>query len=100
MRQRAAMHMQMAELGAAMQLGKLLAGIEQPVRIESAFHALLLTEIRLAEHDAHEIALLHAHAMLSREHAADLAVTRAAPVAEASQAAPEGVLASRPKKGT
>ena len=72
MRQRAVMDMEMAELGAAMQLGENLARIEQPVRIEGAFDALLLVEIGLVEHRAHEVALLDADAMLAGEDAADL----------------------------
>src|SRR6185312_4303122 len=72
MRQRAMMDMEMAELGAAMQLRERLAGIEQPVRVEGAFDAKLLVEIACAEHRRHEIALLDADAVLARENTADL----------------------------
>src|SRR5579862_10071441 len=66
------MDMQMAELGAAMQLGELLAGVEQPIGIEGAFDAQLLIEIRFVEHRSHEIALLDADAVLAAQNAADL----------------------------
>ena len=61
----------MPNLGAAMQRRKHFAGIEAVRRIEGAFDAHLLLQIRLVEHLAHQIALLDADAMLARQHAAD-----------------------------
>ena len=58
------------QLGAAMEHGEHLAGIEQALGVEGAFQALLLGEIGLVEHLAHEVALFDAHAMLARQHAA------------------------------
>src|SRR5690349_7032110 len=54
----AAMDVDATQLGAAVQCREHLAGIEQRVRIEHAFHALLLRQVRLVEHRGHEIALL------------------------------------------
>jgi hypothetical protein len=54
------MHMQPAQLGAAVQFGEDLAGIEQAVGIEGAFDALLLRQVGLVEHRGHEVALFHA----------------------------------------
>ena len=50
MRQRAAMDVQPAQFGAAMQLREDLAGVEQPVGIERAFEALLMGEVGFVEH--------------------------------------------------
>src|SRR4029450_9243485 len=50
----ARVHVQAAELGAAMQGRKHLAGIEQPLVVERAFEALLLGEIYLREHRRHQ----------------------------------------------
>src|ERR1700729_193542 len=61
----AAMDMHAAELGAAMQGRKYLAGIEPASRVERAFEPLLLVEIELAEHFRHQIALLHADAVFA-----------------------------------
>ncbi len=61
-----------AELGAAVQRGKYLARVEPMLGIEGAFQALLLGKVDLREHGAHEVALLHADAVLARQHAADL----------------------------
>src|SRR5579885_1375351 len=63
--QLALMHVQPPELGAAMQLREHLARIEQALGVEGAFQALLLVEIGLVEHRAHEVALLDADAMLA-----------------------------------
>ena len=52
------MDMQMPKLGAAVQLWKHLAGIEQALRVEGAFEPLLLVEIGFVEHDRHQVALL------------------------------------------
>ena len=41
------MHMHAAELGAAVQLREHLSGIEQVLRVEGAFHPLLLGEVVL-----------------------------------------------------
>src|SRR3546814_2953473 len=61
-RQLSAADVHTAELGAAVKLRKHLAGIQQGIGIESALHALLLLQVGLAEHRAHEIALLDADA--------------------------------------
>ena len=53
-------------------VGKTLPGIEQAAVVEGAFEPLLLGEIGLGEHRRHQVALLHADAMLAGEHAADL----------------------------
>jgi hypothetical protein len=42
------------------------------VRIEGAFDPHLLVEVGLAEHFRHQVALLHADAVLAGQHAADL----------------------------
>src|SRR6516225_2422484 len=60
------------EFGAAVQGRKHLARIEQALCVERAFEPLLLLEIGLGEHSRHQIALLHAHAMLAGEDAAHL----------------------------
>ena len=66
------MHHHAAELGAAPELGEHLAGIEQVVGIEGAFHAHLLVEIDLGELLAHQVALLDADTVLAGQHAAHL----------------------------
>src|ERR1700738_4503719 len=66
------MHMHAAEFGAAVQSREYLAGIEQALVVESAFEPLLVVEIGLREHRRHQIALLHANAVLAGQHAADL----------------------------
>ncbi len=60
-----------AELGAAVQGRKHFSRIEQPLRVEGAFQALLLVQINLAEHLAHEVALFDADAMFAGQHAAE-----------------------------
>src|SRR5262245_45922265 len=72
MRQLPAAHHHAAELGAAMQDGKHLAGIKQSFGVECAFEPLLQVEIGLGEHFRHQVALLDADAMLAGEDAADL----------------------------
>src|SRR5438067_1742052 len=72
MRQLAPMHMEAPHLGAAMQLRKNLSGVQETMRVERAFEPLLLLQIRLAEHAAHEIALLDADTVLAGQYAADL----------------------------
>src|SRR5215831_17303731 len=68
----AGVDMHAAELGAAMQRREDFAGVEQALRIEGAFQALLLVEVDLGEHLAHQVALLDADAMLAGEYAAEL----------------------------
>src|SRR3954451_12705984 len=65
------MHMDAAEFGAAMQGRKHFSGIEQALRVEGAFQPLLLVEIDLREHLAHEIALLDPDAVLAGQNAAE-----------------------------
>src|SRR5712671_3456891 len=67
----AAVDMHAAELGAAVQGWKYLAGVEQALGVERAFEPLLLVEIDLAEHFAHQVALLDADAMFAGQHAAE-----------------------------
>src|SRR5262249_51491361 len=66
----AAMDVHTAELGTAVQHREHLAGVEEPVGIEGAFEPLLLRQLALAEHRAHEVALLDADAVLARKDAA------------------------------
>jgi len=63
--------MKAAEFGAAMQLWKHLAWVEQAVWIESAFQALLMRQVALVEHRFHKIAFFDADTVLARQHAAD-----------------------------
>ena len=70
--QTAGVDMQPAELGAAMQLREHLAGIEQPVRVEGAFEALLLGEIHLVEHRPHQVAFFDADPMFTSQYATNL----------------------------
>src|SRR4029079_9381269 len=71
-RQLAGMDVHAAELGAAVQGRKHFSGVEQALRVEGAFQPLLLGEVDLSEHLAHQVALLDADAMLAGEHAAKL----------------------------
>src|SRR4051795_6069779 len=71
-RQLAAVDMHAAEFGAAVQGRKHLSRVEQPLRIESAFQPLLLVEVDVAEHLAHQVALLDSHPVLAGEHPAEL----------------------------
>ena len=66
------MDMNTAELGAAMQLWKDLARVEQAIRIESAFEALLVRQVALVEHRSHKVALFDADPVLTGQHATDL----------------------------
>src|SRR5450759_4324119 len=68
----AAVDVHAAKLGAAVQGREYLAGIEQALRVERAFQPLLLVEIDLAEHLAHQVALFDADAMFAGEHTAEL----------------------------
>ena len=65
------MDMQAPELGAAMQLRKHLPRVEQAVRVESTFQALLMRQISFAKHSPHEVSFLDPDAVLAGEHAAD-----------------------------
>src|SRR5262245_38974844 len=58
------MHVQPAQLRAAMQDGKHLSRVQQPRRIERAFQPLLMREVAFAELLAHEVTLLDTHAVL------------------------------------
>src|SRR5882757_10748003 len=70
-RELAAMHMDAAEFGAAVQGRKHFSGIEQALRVKSAFQPLLLVEIDLRKHLAHQIALFDADAVLAGQNAAE-----------------------------
>ena len=65
------MDMKMTELGAAMQLRKDLTRVQQAIRIESAFEALLMCQVALVEHCSHEVALFDADPVLTGQHATD-----------------------------
>src|SRR5258705_11541807 len=67
----AAVDMHATEFGAAVQGRKYLARVEQALGVERAFEPLLLVEIYLAEHLAHQVALLDADAMFTGQHAAE-----------------------------
>ena len=54
-----------------MKLGEDLAWVHQRCGIERAFDMLLLVEIRLVEHDWHQVALFDADAVLSGQDAPD-----------------------------
>src|SRR4051794_7957148 len=69
--QLAAMDVDAAEFGATVQRRKHFSRIEQALRIEGAFQPLLLVEIDVREHLAHQIALFDADAMLPCEDATD-----------------------------
>src|SRR4030066_1914339 len=68
----AAVHVHAAELGAAVQGRYRLAGIEQAVRIECRLDGMELREFGRIELHAHLVDLLHAHAVLAGDGAADL----------------------------
>src|SRR4029453_832646 len=68
----AAVDMHAAKFGAAVQGREYLAGVEEALGVERAFKPLLLVEIDLAEHFAHQVALLDADAMFAGQHAAEL----------------------------
>src|SRR5712664_1647349 len=67
----AAAYSRAAELHTAAGRGKHLAGIEEFLRIERAFEALLLDQINIAELVLHEVPLLDANAVLPGEHPAE-----------------------------
>jgi len=54
----AAVDVQAAELGAAVELREDLAGVEDLGRVEGALQALLLVQVVLVEHHRHQVALL------------------------------------------
>src|SRR6185295_18166836 len=64
------MHVSLFDAGG--QRRKDLSRIEQTTRIKGAFEALLLREIRLAEHNRHQLALFQTNAMFAGQDAADL----------------------------
>ncbi len=66
------MHVQPAQLRASMQHREHLARVQESCGIEGALQPLLVREVGFAELLAHEVALLHAHAVLAGEHAAHL----------------------------
>src|SRR5689334_2430275 len=68
----AGVDMHAAELGAAVQGRKHFSGIEQALRVEGAFDALLLVQIDVGKHLAHQVALLDADAVLAGQDAAEL----------------------------
>ena len=70
--QTAGVDMQPAELGAAVQLREHLAGVQETVRVEGAFEALLLGEIHFVEHRAHQVAFLDPNPMFTGQYATDL----------------------------
>jgi len=61
------MDMQAAELGATVQLRKHFARIEQTVRVKRTFQALLVGQITLVEHGAHQVALFDPDPVLARQ---------------------------------
>ena len=66
------MNVQPPQFRATVQLREHLAGVEQALRIESAFQTLLLIQVDLVEHRRHEVAFFNADAMLAGKHAPDL----------------------------
>src|SRR5438045_3258188 len=70
-RQLAAVDVDAAEFGAAVQGRKHFSGVEQPLRVERAFQPLLGVQIDLAEHFRHQVALLDADAVLAGQYAAE-----------------------------
>src|ERR1700691_1774220 len=68
---RAAMHPHPAEFYAATRRGKYLAGVEKSLGVKRTFESLLLRQIGVGELISHQIPLLHSHAVLSAEHAAE-----------------------------
>src|SRR5450631_4132825 len=70
-REPAAVDVHAAEFGAAVQGRKHFSRIEQALGVEGAFQPLLLVEINLAEHLAHQIALFDTDAVLAGENAAE-----------------------------
>src|SRR5436853_526040 len=71
MRQPAGVHMHAGVLGTARKRRHGLAGIEQPLRIESALHGVEQLELVWPELRAHLVDLLDAHAVLAGDRAAD-----------------------------
>src|SRR6202023_4417766 len=70
-RQLAAMDVHAAEFSATVQGREHLAGVEQALRVECTFQPLLLIEVDLAEHFAHQVALFDADAMPAGQDAAE-----------------------------
>src|SRR5258707_949600 len=71
MRKDAAMDMHPAPLGAALERGHRLPGIQDAARIEGALHVVERGELGSAELHAHLPQLLDAHAVLAGDRAAD-----------------------------
>ena len=63
--------MKTTELGAAMQLRKYLARVEQAVGIECAFQALLMRQVAFVTHRPHQVALFDANPVLASQNPAD-----------------------------
>ena len=66
------MNVHAAELGAAVKGGEHLARVQRSFRIEGALQALLLLQIGVGEHLAHEVSLLHADPVFTGQHASHL----------------------------
>ena len=66
------MNMQTAELSATVQLRKHFPRIEQTIRVKRTFQALLMRQIALIEHGAHQIALFDPNPVLACQDTADL----------------------------
>ena len=65
------MDVKTAEFGAAMQLWEDLTRVQQAIRIESAFEALLVRQVALVEHRSHKVALFDADPVLAGKHSTD-----------------------------
>jgi len=89
------MDMQSAKLGATVQLRKDFARIEQTVRIKRAFQALLVGQITLIEHGAHQVTLFDPDPVLARQNppASTQSLRMSAPKASARSTS-AGLLAS------
>src|SRR5579871_4305498 len=70
-RELAGMHVHAPQFGATVQGGKNLARIEEALRVEGAFDSLLLVEVDLGKHLAHQIAFLDTDAVLAGQNAAE-----------------------------
>src|SRR5580698_4150608 len=69
--QLAAVDMDAAEFGAAVQGRKYLAWVQEALGVEGAFQPLLLVEVDLRKHLRHQVALLDADAVLAGQDAAE-----------------------------
>jgi len=68
----APVHMHPPALGAAVQPGEHLAGVQQAVGVKGALDLLLAQQVGLAELVFHQVAVLDADAVLTGQHAADI----------------------------